>query len=130
MTEQLISFETAKLAKEKHIELPSKYYYCIGYANLKPSKKLKETEHICVRGKGQPHIANAPTQSLLQKWLREKHCIYAVANPFRIKNKNKTVFVENVLKDNSYTKCWSKKYNTYEEALEVGLQEALKLIDS
>lgn len=71
-------------------------------------------------------IIEAPTQSLLQKWLREKHNIHIGV----YYNKNSCVWD---------VECWhvddvepfyygNIEFNTYEEALENGLQEALKLI--
>ena len=71
---------------------------------------------------------HAPTQSLLQKWLREKHGIDVL--PFK---------EQNTIQDLSLIYTWTifnkgiistipKGYDTYEQALEKGLQEALKLI--
>ena len=80
---------------------------------------------------------SAPTQSLLQKWLRDKYNIDL--QPYLILCKNNTIevkqekeskeyaymlFIEGILNDN-YTIV---AFNSYEEALEVGLLEALKLI--
>ena len=64
----------------------------------------------------------APTQSLLQKWLREKYKKHIDINPFYYKGD----FISwNLRIHNTYYK---DKYNSYEEALEIGLQEVLKLI--
>ena len=119
MEEQLISFETAKLAKEKGFD----FIYII-------DNEL--TKHSLI------------TQSLLTKWLREVHNCFIGILPHRdgdSKNKQwkskKNVFwtVEvdyygknfeiELTDDSDFTQHFN---NNYEEALEIGLQEALKLI--
>ena len=59
----------------------------------------------------------APTQSLLQKWLRETHNIFISINV----NYCYKIYNNDELYEESFY------YNNYEEALEQGLQEALKL---
>ena len=118
MQEQLISFETAKLAKEKGFILPCHYWY-----NFKGL--------LCGRFEREHHPANgnfpsysAPTQSLLQKWLREIHGIHIAILPKMLPSNQVTYYsFKGKLKKN-----FENLYNTYEEALEVGLLEALKLI--
>ena len=72
---------------------------------------------------------NAPTQSLLQRWLREVHKNEVYVVPYSVTNGHKMIggegFYEVVIDKAATT--WSG-YNTYEQALEVGLFEALKLI--
>lgn len=59
----------------------------------------------------------------LQKWLREVHNIIISIN-FNHDIKQYC----NSIEDTYYYEFYYDWYNTYEEALEVGLQEALKLI--
>lgn len=115
MTEQRVTLETAKLAKEKGFDIPS-------------GKLYRETtsEHYLIN----PEYAYdfdipAPTQSLLQKWLRE---VYNISVEVYICNGiwiSEVININNeqLLFDNSH-----KDFNTFELALESGLQEALKLI--
>ena len=104
MEEQLISFETAKLAKEKRFDLTK-----LGY-------KEENGEII--------DTYSTTTQSLLQKWLREEHKIHIVIMPCIIpSNEVKYYIFTGKLKWD-----WAELFDTYEEALEVGLQEALKLV--
>jgi hypothetical protein len=122
MQETLITFETAKLAKEKgwkKVGLCLDYYKPDG-TKMKLSEYNEEFAKFCTQ---------YCTQSLLQKWLREVHKLdvslhlnqfgygymYAINDVTKCKN-----IVE--LKGGPDYK-W-----TYEEALEIGLQEALKLI--
>lgn len=103
MKEQLISFETAKLANKKEfIECTENRYNKKGTFNYSKAYSI-----------------SAPTQSLLQKWLRETHNIVVLVwyNP-------ELQEWESHISE----KYYESKFETYEEALEKGLQEALKLI--
>ena len=73
MEEQLISFETAKLAKEKGFTYAYEFY----------DKEGNIVDFGIVGGWTDCHDENyaAPTQSLLQKWLREKHDIHFEIKP-------------------------------------------------
>ena len=121
LKEELVTFETAKLAKEKGIIFNDIFpfnYSCYLYnGDLKNSDTYKDSEKI---------QSNIPTQSLLQKWLREEHKL--------------CVSIECVNSDLTWdwsvrgvTKFLQEEYMpdinySYEEALEKGLQEALKII--
>ena len=80
------------------------------------------------------YLGETPTQSLVQKWLREQHNI-------RIFIENKTsgefgfiIYTVNPDKTEVIGKPWIRNsffilsFKTYEEALEEGLLQALKLI--
>ena len=114
MEEQLISFETAKLAKEKGFNEKCIFHYLdsgelYAYDSGNRSARINNNS-----------IIYTPTQSLLQKWIREVH--------------NIDIWVERYLREGDYF-CKSTSFydnqnphKTYEEALEAGLIEALKLI--
>jgi len=75
-------------------------------------------------------IPNVPTQSLLQRWLREVHKIEIDIRPcFTCYDidvwKNKGYDDEKDLDDD---RDYKGTFNTYESALEQGLYEALKLV--
>ena len=111
MKEQLISFETAKLAKEKGFEVK-----CSTYKIHLPYSK----ENPCY----------IPTQSLLQKWLREEHNLHISVDNNNYEIKNMWCYDIHKL-PYGLLRLWKrgeKTYSSYEEALEKGLQEALKLI--
>ena len=75
----------------------------------------------------------------LQKWLREVHKINVESNYLPNVEKYKCLFIPMTLKKPSeystpgtaftsrFNYLGKENYNTYEEALEIGLQEALKL---
>lgn len=120
MKEQLISFETAKLAKEK------------GFTQKGIYPKWRVDGKILVElTNGDEEYHSASTQSLLQKWLREEHNIHILMN-VGMYDGNKQTFYCNVclFGENLYKSKFRSKTSiyTYEEALEEGLQEALKLI--
>lgn len=163
MKEQLITFETAKLAKEKGFVMFDKNFKSalVDTRNNRVQRYsfYREFNENCYTRERYPmsideprvqfqfeaetnstniyglrssyecpndkdisvHCFLAPTQSLLQKWLREEHKISLV------------------IIDTRFGQYWYRldatdgagqhnKYDDYEEALEKGLQEALKLI--
>lgn len=136
MKEDFIKFETAKLAKEKGFNFTTRYYYdFIGDVGSTSSTDENWNQ-------SKESIYSRPTQSLLQKFLRDNHRIHieiphysdCPTKYFNDENYNdelgsygirihepntqsqKDIFVSNI------------NYETYEEALEFALQEALKLI--
>jgi len=131
MKEQLITFETAKLAKEKGFKFnedSEDFYKYSGYYNygrigdgewsLNTVYDI-ETLHW---GSELTEIIDTPTQSLLQKWLREIHNIDVNVLPYNNIKKYYEVYV------NLAVTTWSG-YSTYEKALEIGLLEGLKLLE-
>jgi hypothetical protein len=125
MQEELVSFETAKLAKEKgFVNILCHYRYWDD-----STKELTNEELFGIPNNNESFF-EAPTQSLLQKWLREVHNIDVWVNKIGSTNEKKYYF--NVMVNNKFvntTNSNSKTFLKYEEALEVGLQEALNLIE-
>ena len=125
MEEQLISFETVKIAKEKGfggegLTTPNGYFRGNNLCNIPCNNK----SDFC--GKD---AFSAPTQSLLQKWLREEYEIHLVCWWYDKEDKFYTELGRR--KKNSIkvqTGNVTNLFDTYENALEAGLLEALKLI--
>jgi|TARA_R110000765_G_scaffold89750_1_gene171057 hypothetical protein len=113
MREQLITFETAKLALQKNFKEEGDYYF---------NKDNKLNKYRYFEFYEPEDDLLAPTQSLLQKWLREVHNIEVFVKS-DYKNLVKIGFYYGG--DLEYSQ---PTYKTYEAALEKGLQEALKLI--
>ena len=67
MKEQLISFETAKLAKKKKFDESTVNHYDIDGVVFMDD--LKNSEHLIAE-------YSAPTQRLLQDWIFENHGFY------------------------------------------------------
>lgn len=139
MKEQEISLETAKLAKLKGFDWECRGYYC-------PPRKQgnKYTEHygyfnsnkcqFYIDDKGikrEVEMYSAPTQSLLQRWLRDVHNIHIrvylyefdIYLPFGYNILYKVGNAE-------YFNCILDKHPcvNYELALETALIEALNLL--
>lgn len=122
--EQYITFETAKLAKEK--EFDEEFENMHVWNNFKGeiledvSGYNMKNSHLC------KNSYSAPTQSLLARWLREKHKMI-VSCVFNYETKMWVYFIGNY--NNPISKS-DKEYDSYEEAMEDGLQDALELVKS
>jgi hypothetical protein len=159
MKEQLITFETAKLAKEKGFTMfkdsfksaliDSRNYDVQRYSFYRVIKEEQMlnlsvgTNSSNINGLWESYNDEnfvtqknyfAPTQSLLQKWLREVHNIDVFINrDGMFKKESYCIFIHDNIKDISRLRPLDNDvfsgYSTYEEALEIGLQEALKLLN-
>ena len=157
MKEELVLFETAKLAKEKGFDVFCYQYYY-------ESNSVHNAEELAdvwmssgsstdtdvpmylsefLENHNRYDYVSAPTQSLLQRWLREEHNTFVEVVSHTNQDEDHTV-IEELLNDLKYcvdVDCYNgntelsedsdyykQDFNTYEEALEKGLFEALKLI--
>lgn len=129
MEDTRITFKTAKLAKEKGFpQEPNRRK--VPYYNYKGEFNGDVTDFIrkYLRGEDTSDFesVSAPTQSLLAKWLREE---YNIDINIITKHKDLGKFYGGFIDtNNKINKSIGSNYKTYEEALEIGLQEALKLI--
>ena len=132
MKEELTSFETSVLAKEK------------GFSNIiigesfKAYSKIKNIITHCYDEGNKDYVQDqiksdtpnhyqAPTQSLLQKWLREIHnvdiTIFKTQHSYyRVYATKNGVVIWNPMQEQNN----KLKYKTFEQALEEGLKEVLK----
>ena len=147
MREELVTIETAKLAKEKGFDWECQCSYntnnscekielCIAgdfigrkYFNI---EDVINYEDIDIKGNRYKSYL-APSQSILQKWLREKHNIIISINPecefYVYDNIVKNNFKYDIIIHNNKKMINNDmEGNTYEEALEEGLKYALKSI--
>ena len=133
MKETYISLETAKLAREK--KLP--FFYDLG-TNC-TCYKLSEPKHVLsyhmhFEGPDKLEYISAPTQSLLQKWLREVHKIEVLIEADCCQQNFEYGYDFYIWNKNDADEFWSapdngnSTYKTYEEALEDGLKYVLNLI--
>ena len=126
MEDTLISFETAKLAKEKKFNIPCENFY-IEYidddvADLFNYEEQRGSGYAELYRNNQEFKYSAPTQSLLQKWLREIHKIIVLVDW----EGTDGYFYK--LDFKSFYEVAGNNNKNYEDCLELGLQEALKLI--
>ena len=123
--DKLISFKTAELAKEKGFNWETQAVFTD--SNNEPyNNPQEETPYNWNSRTGY----SAPTQSLLQKWIRDVHKIHIAVDNTNIPEYDKWCFDIHRL-PTGVIYLWDKSkpvYDSYEEALEIGLQETLKLI--
>jgi len=155
--EELIEFETAKLAKEKGFNIPTRnlYEYALntqidpetndstgafgwkeGECKLVDSYMINNHKDIDFSNTAW-YMCSAPTQAIMQRWLREVHNINVMIG-FK-PNIKKWDFMPYSMGMNGkeYVKYYKeyyklhngRRYDTYELALEDSLVEALKLIN-
>ena len=144
MEEQVISKSTAELAKEVGFNISSyKYYLTKSYTKGVEEKLIigelrtqgAEVDMILIRD---GNYAYAPTQSLLQKWIRDKHDIHiSISRVYSSQNDliefaGYVVYIASPDWGTHYEvnsdKYYSERFDTYEDALEDALYETLKII--
>jgi hypothetical protein len=122
MQDELIQFETAKLAEQAGFDI-----HCRNSYDVIGGKVHTNMSSIG----GMIDTYNRPTQNLLQRWLREKYSLNAEATSRVDGQDGPIVYTWDI-----YWKGIPKEllnddepvFDTYELALESALQEALKLI--
>lgn len=143
LLETYISFETAKLAVEKYViegkltKFRETYYNHKGELN----GDVKDYLFMLVHKEDATGLEPipAPTQAILQKLLREKYNIILTIIPYRSDsaNINSLMYYYSLIEDDCTSdilcnadslRVSEENYDTYEQALEEGLKEALKLI--
>lgn len=132
MKDELISFETAKLAKEKGFNEDVRHFHPewddLGVELFDcTSQGMGEwlsDDPTSVLGYGE--VVPVCTQSLLQRWLRDNYNIDVL--PYLENVNREEMYKVNVSHKTKaifpYVECF--EHFTYEEALEVGLRETLK----
>lgn len=136
MEQDLISFEVAKLAKEKGFDEPTWDYYCGDNpvrSGVLDDGKIKWNSDSDYSG---PDVYAAPPQDLLNKWIREKKNLHieikvedSVINPKfywsifgRYKDYNTIRCLEN---SGEGTPKTQEKFLTYAGCLDAALKQAL-----
>lgn len=130
--EEICTYEVCKLAKEKgfpqefnypHFKSKLDYYNHKGELNGDVGDILKlRIKHKPVPEEMKP-IA-APTQSLLQRWLREQEGIYVYIFPHHIEGK--IIYASRAIAPNQDDALIPQFFDTYELALEDALKYALE----
>jgi len=135
MRNELISFETAILAKEKGFK--EKTYYRFIYTNsTKEEGKIDKSQS---KGSSPENWNNwfdneklkyvsLPYQSFLQRWLREIHNIHIIIIFKKHEDINRYELQVHGENDFIFFGIESEIYKTYEKALEEGLIQGLNLL--
>ena len=131
--EAYVSFEVAKLLKEKGFDIPCDSYYDYFSSNVTMYQGyVPEFSGNCTNHNGRDNhdVYSRPTQQLAMRWLREEHNIHISVYLF---NREKSI-----TKDSSYTcdiatEKMSSQYGhlrgvwkTYEEACEAAIKYCLE----
>jgi len=140
---KFISLPTAKLAKEKGFNLESPAYYgCDEPASGRPGNQffLRDWAKISEIGRVDTQVGTmiyaAPEQEMLREWLREVHQLHVAISPDKSRQ-NEVIWFSQVFNLSSYNMTF-KSFNyitmifggsTYEDALELGLLNALQSIE-
>lgn len=141
MKEELVTFETAKLANKKGFNIKCSqafWYNSIHYedgSSIDWLQPIKDSDILKLRSECKFEIGNPfvyrPTQSLLQRWLRVNYNIIAVVKPITHSQKF-GFFVTGKYQEETrgYLIPYNfKPYDTWEEALEEALKQSLQLIN-
>lgn len=126
MTEELVTLETAKLLKEKGFDW--KCEHLIDRNKVIRKYDLPQSMSCCTEIDNEPVEFLCPTLYVAQKWLRDTKCLH-----IEIGYMYGDYWLYDILTIPTHDLIGLSdrpilRYNTYEEALEAGLQEALKLI--
>lgn len=118
MEDQLVDTEVAILAKQKGFDELCDWTQegSVYYKSYKPLRNSDDKTQIAL-----------PTQSLLQRWLREKHRIVVLV--YCYDDNRKDIFSYEIRKTGNFKK-YEVPYFSYEEALEEGLLKGLNLINN
>lgn len=119
--ESYVSFETARLLKEAGFDVPCTSQYTeneFAWENLRKTDFNKSD-----------YVFSRPTQALAARWLREAHGIHVGSDMAYIKlMEGKWMYLIRFTDDCGNPYCSVGWFDRYEEALETGLREAIKLI--
>lgn len=137
MTESIISFETAKLAEKKGFQELCLHYYNNGKLHAPYLENGSSTDvyyrvdlEDLLENHNYKHLSgdfySAPTQALLQKWLRELHNFHIII--IVDWTMEDIAFMYRLESDNYDSNGLSERHATYEQALEAGLIEALNML--
>lgn len=143
ITEDYVSFETAKLLKEKGFDEKCFQYYVI-YAKWDgvpfqdyaiEFRRLYSEDEPLINSKGlkcfseernKHSVFSAPTLQMVIKWLREEHKIFITIGLCTYPILNKCTWIPQVETLNDCYPNVSKEYGTYEEACEAAIKYCLE----
>lgn len=119
--EQFISFDTAKMLKEAGFDAPC----YVQYSDIGVQWDMSYPENFNEDDWGD----SCPTQALAARWLREIHKLHVFAKRIYEYALDKFSWGYYIQSSNyEYCKNFEIGFDKYEQALEAGLQEAVKLI--
>jgi hypothetical protein len=131
MEEQIVSFETAKLAEEKGFNFLQSFTHVTSLYDKKGDHVYYTNYGMMGSGLDDGYIS-APTQAFLQKWLREVHNLHIHITTTPVFDQTQGSKYKSSIGVPFQPFKWTTGHyylgNTYEEVLEQGLIKALKTI--
>lgn len=125
ITEDYVSFETAKQLKEKGFDEPCrKIYFTNGDLTDADASYLCEITNSCMPGFRQNGLCTSPTQQMAMKWLREVHKIHITVYPYGEYSCDNYQF--DIYKNRKYWLSKDEGYMTNEQAIEVAIKYCLE----
>ena len=121
--EDYVSFETAKLLKEKGFNEPCrKIYFTNGDLTDADASYLCEITNSCMPGFRQNGLCTSPTQQMVMKWLREVHGLF-----IRItEDITGSVFEWSIYQKNYGCRMSTCVEDSYEQACEAAIKHCLE----
>jgi hypothetical protein len=129
ITEDYVSFEVAKLLKEKGFDEKCMSYYGHGKFHLGNQEYIKSnTDRDGVAFNGVPYDAyNAPSLQMAMKWLREKHNLHiSVLITYQYFPRKYEVHIMHTEKYEDIVVNPGTNFNTNEEACESAIRYTLE----
>ena len=129
ITEDYVSFETAKLLKEKGFD-----ENCAALYDLKTGKMANRGVGYVFNNSQWDNFITAPTLQMIMKWLREVHGLHieVTPNPFDFKHQDvqdgwgcQVTHLSDLAYDSNY-EFFQRKYSTYDEACEAAIKYCLE----
>lgn len=128
ITEDYVSFETAKLLKDKGFNGVCRYYYPDSHTQLISYMDCKQSDMFG------PEACIAPTLQMAMKWLREEHSIIIIVEPhiFNPQEGRTTQFRFSVWVEDNYEDPYFddpehqlESFSTYEKTCDVAIKYCL-----
>jgi len=127
--EDYVSFETAKLLKEKGFDNEVKSFY--GYDSEFKTWELEEDDRWDTPNNWGSYYCSAPTLQMAMKWLREVHnivictCAYYSDDPHELSHRNNKPYWKIRIMNHIYSRDYDS-FNTYEDACESAIKYCLE----
>jgi hypothetical protein len=138
MKEQIVNLKTATLARELGFNWKCKWCYAWLLRNNSGLKnhwgiELHSNNKLYYSGRSTKNSYSAiaaPTQSLLQKWIRENFKHNIIAHPYQFSQFRSFTYKYYISDDTGVYKqpSFGNEFEVFEDALEEGLFETLKIL--
>lgn len=127
ITEDYVSFETAKLLKEKGFDEVCEMFYCKPHEGYMRNRKRNEWRNSDLR---ENMTCTCPTLQMAMKWLREVHGLFIFISTWTMLENNIQYYFEiREIKTRDFETLYdytSKELNSFEKVAEAAILYCLK----